>query len=314
MRRVLLREAGADPDLVVEDAAAPAASEGDVLVRILAAEVQPLDRQVAAGRLPFARPPLQPGMSAVGETAEGRVLVLGGALGLGTIRSGVFAEAVAVPPSHLVPLPDGAAVPPAAAGASSVISARLALFDHAQVRAGEHVLVLGATGAVGSAAAQIAAAAGATVLAAARRTEAVPSGSGIMALPLAAMAEAVADHTGGRGADVIVDCLGGPTFPSAVAAGGNRCRHVAVGYAAGPVTELRLPSLMVREHRLLGFNAHRTPIAGLREAAVRALDDLASGTVSVAPARSFPLDDVAAAYVHAGPGRALLHPSVDPRP
>jgi NADPH:quinone reductase len=309
MRRVLLREAGADPDLVVEDAAAPVPSEGEALVRILAAEIQPLDRQVAAGRLPFARPPLQPGMSAVGETAEGRVLVLGGALGLGTTRPGVFAEAVAVPRTHLVSVPDAAAVLDAAAGVSSAISARLALFDHAELRAGEVVLVLGATGAVGAAAVQLAAAAGATVLAAARRADAVSSGPGITPVPLDGLPDAVADHTAGSGAAVIVDCLGGATFQAAVAAGGDRCRHVTVGYAAGPIAELHLPSLMVREHRLLGFNAHRTPIEQLREAAGRALDDLATGTVTVAPARSFPLDDVAAAYAHAGPGRALLRPS-----
>ncbi len=277
-------------------------------LELLVAELQPLDGQIARGRLPGVVAGLRPGSSAVARSVRtgARVAVLGGSAGLGTARPGCFATWFDAPASALVPLPAAVADDVVAAGLSSAIAAALALDDHAGVRPGERVLVLGASGGVGRAAVELAAAAGGEVVALARDPAALaelPAEVG----PLDLLDDPSA-FPGGR-VDVIVDPLGGAWTPAAARLGASRCRHVLLGYAAGVTASLLVPALLVNEHRLMALNVHATPEERLREVAVRCIDALAAGTLRPRVGTRYALAEAPAAFVGEPQGaRPLLVP------
>ena len=177
MRAALLRSFGG-PDVlqVVRDAPTPRCGPNDVLVRVAAAAVNPLDARVRAGYgAALFRPtlPLVLGRDVSGEVvargANARAFPLGasvfGALSPVTPR-GSHAEYVAVNEAHLAGKPPNLSHAEAAALPFATLTAHRALFATASLAAGEKVLILGAGGSVGFAAAQLAAARGCDVYAA----------------------------------------------------------------------------------------------------------------------------------------------------
>src|SRR5688500_7953184 len=145
MRAALIREVGAVPEVVEREE-----PQGELVVEVTAAPVNPVDLSIAAGRF-YAGPPLVvpyvPGVEGVGRTPEGaRVWFETGA---GFIGDGSMAEHAAVDPGRMIELPDG--VDDALAGCLGVagIAAWVPLAHRARVEAGETVLILGATGIVG---------------------------------------------------------------------------------------------------------------------------------------------------------------------
>ena len=275
--------AGADPEL-------RQVAAGRGALELVAAELMPLDLQIAAGRLPSVTvKDLRPGQVAIARNAAGELLsVQGGRVGFGLGGPhGTFAESFDAAGASAVPVPPGLDPLVAAAGVSSVLAARLAL-EAAQTEVGDVVLVVGARGAVGSAAASLARSRGCEVVEITR------------ADPQAALAAAPP-------ADVVVDMVGGPLLADVIRASGPRARHVLVGYAGDGVTTFALPLLLVREHRLMGLNVYATPQREFDAAHVGALADLAEGRVSVPEERLalLPLERAAEAY--AGRRRVLFH-------
>lgn len=296
---VTVEKCGRPPEVNVGPAPTPVPTAGQVLVQTIAADVQPLDRQVAAGGIPGVVAPYQPGSSAIVRHNDRPHALLGGLVGMGMFAPGTFADELAVPPALLVPVPEGLAPDVAAAGVGSVMSARLALFDHADVQPGETVLVMGATGAVGSAAVVLAAGHGCQVLAATRTPRDAPPPHGITMIGT--------DELPSDAADVIIDPVGGNGMVTVIGAGRRRCRHVVVGYAGGIAATVPLPILLLREHRLLGFNMHATPTARARQVAADALDDLATHRIRPKIAERASLDQAGRLLSDApSDGRAIL--------
>jgi NADPH2:quinone reductase len=183
---------------------------GEVLVRIKASAVNPLDGIIRMGDFPIAkRPPLILGEEAAGIVESNgagfkpgeRVIVYGG--GLGVFRDGTWAEVVAVPASSLRRLPDGMSFEEGAALSNVGVTAFGALRT-AELKASETLVVLGATGGVGSAGVQIGKAIGARVIAVvstagkAARLQALGVNH-VIALSDGPLAEAVQKLTTGRG-------------------------------------------------------------------------------------------------------------------
>jgi NADPH2:quinone reductase len=258
-------------------------------VELVAAELMPLDLQIAAGRLPSVNvKDLRAGQVAVGRNAAGELLsVQGGRAGLGLgAPNGTFSESFEAGRASAVLVPTGLDPLVAAAGVSSVIAARLAL-EAAQAEVGDVVLVVGARGAVGSAAASLARSRGCEVVEVTRDD------------PHAALAAAPP-------ADVVVDCVGGPLLADVIRASGARARHVLVGYVGDGVTTFALPLLLVREHRLMGLNVYATPEREFEAAHVGALADLAAGRVDVPESRLELVALSRAAEAYAGRRRVLF--------
>ncbi len=316
MRAVRIPEFADPPGPVVVDIPTPEPGDGETLIELIAAEIAPLDRQIAMGNLPGAGPlPIQPGATGVGRVlssetldAGGLVYVGGGPFGIGNRRPGVMAEQVAVPDAAVVPIPEGVDPMLAAAGVSGGISARQSLFDYGRLQPDGTVLVLGATGSVGRAACQIAAAFGASVLAAGRDTSALDD---LDAIPISIenLTAEVMAATGGKGADVIIDPLGGPYLNSAILCGAPRARHLLIGYSAGRSTNFTIPLTMIRQHRLMGFHAYQAPPGRYQEVIAEVLEDISQGVLKPIVRLTVPLEEMAAGYAAVGGrGRVLVVP------
>ncbi len=225
----------------------PQPQAGQVRVAIHAASLNFPDLLIVEGKYQM-RPPLP---FVPGSEFSGRVDAVGP--GVETPRVG---DAVAVIGSHggfathalvdaprVIPLPPGFALDDAAAFAFTYGTAHHALIDRGQLRAGETVLVLGAAGGVGTAAVQVAKAAGARVIAAA-------SNDDKCALCREIGADETIDYgredlrerlkalTGSRGLDVVYDPVGGALAEPALRAVGWRGRYLVIGFAGGTIPAL----------------------------------------------------------------------------
>lgn len=225
----------------------PEPRAGEVRVAIRAASLNFPDLLIVEGKYQF-RPPLPfvPGseysgtVDAVGEgVAHLKVGMPVAVIG----STGGFATHACVEASRVIPLPPGFALEDAAAFAFTYGTSHHALMDRGQLQAGETVLVLGAAGGVGTAAVQIAKAAGAKVIAAASNAEKC-------ALCTAIGADATIDYsrenlretlkalTGGRGPDVVYDPVGGALAEPAFRSIAWRGRYLVVGFAGGGIPAL----------------------------------------------------------------------------
>lgn len=229
------------------DLPTPAPEPDEVVVAIHAASLNFPDLLVVQGKYQF-RPelPFAPGAefagvvesvgSAVRHLAPGTpVAALGG--------HGGFATHARVKATQVMPLPPGFALRDAAAFAFTYGTAHHALVDRGALQAGETVLVLGAAGGVGTAAIQVAKAAGATVVAAASTDEKCALCASLGAdrtinYATADLREALKAATGGRGADLVFDPVGGDLAEPALRGIAWRGRYLVVGFADG-----RIPAL-----------------------------------------------------------------------
>jgi NADPH2:quinone reductase len=211
-----------------------------------------------------------------------------------------------------MPLPPGFAAVDAAAFIMIYATSHHALIDRAQLKAGETVLVLGAAGGVGTAAIQIAKAAGARVVAAASTdekcalceslgadtsinysTHAVPN----------AFREAVKAATNGRGPDVIYDPVGGDFAEPAFRSIAWRGRYLVVGFASGPIPSLPLNLTLLKGASLVGVFwgdfARREAKANAAMMAELA-QWYAQGKVKPVIDRTMPMAELKAAYARMG--------------
>jgi NADPH:quinone reductase len=289
---------------------------GEVLVRIKASAVNPLDGIIRMGGFPIAKaPPLILGEEAAGivESNEAgfkagdRVIVYGG--GLGVFRDGTWAEVVAVPASSLRRLPDGMSFEEGAALSNVGVTAFGALRT-AELKASETLVVLGATGGVGSAGVQIGKAIGARVIAVvstagkAARLQALGANH-VIALSDGPLAEAVQELTTGKGADVILDTVGGNVTGQALSSLGPFGRLVHLGYSAGTTLTIDSLDLISKPCTILGFNILLVPA----ERSATDLDEVialaAQGKYRSVVDRTFPMAEVADATRYLDERRAV---------
>ena len=176
---------------------------------------------------------------------------------------GGYAQACAVRADQVYLLPDELSFEDAAAMSLAFDTAWMALVDRARVATGDRVLVLGASGAVGSAAVQLARALGARQVIAgvsrpgrfdelkprARTTTSTSRGSRLRET----VRSRVAELTDGHGADVVIDMLGGDPFDGAVRAVAWRGRLVVVGFAAGRIPTLKMNYVLLKNIEISGL-------------------------------------------------------------
>jgi NADPH:quinone reductase len=237
--RAVLAESPGKPSRVVE-VEQPGAGTGEVLVRIEASGLNPLDNKIRAGAAPHARQPLPAilGLDLAGtvETVGPEVSrfhpgdrVYGMTGGVGG-RQGSLAEFAAVDARTLSLIPKLYSMRQAAALPLAFVTAWEGLVDCVEIKAGDRVLIQGGAGGVGHVAVQIAKTFGATVYAtaSARKRDRVES-LGAVFIDYAAntVDQYVAEHTAGRGFDVVFDCVGGAVLDAsfqAVSIHSRRCR------------------------------------------------------------------------------------------
>ena len=227
--------------------------------------------------------------------------------------TGGFGTHTLAPAALCMPLPSGFPYVDAAAFIMTYATSWHALMDRAQLKAGETVLVLGAAGGVGTAAIQIAKAAGARVIAAASTDEKCTLCSSLGAdatinYSSKNLREEIKALTGGKGPDVIYDPVGGEFAEPAFRSIAWRGRYLVVGFAAGPIPALPLNLALLKGASIVGVFwgdfARREPKAN-----AAMMTELATwygqGKIKPVIDRTMPMADLKAAYAHMG-SRAVM--------
>ncbi|MEU0941697.1 zinc-binding dehydrogenase [Streptomyces canus] len=290
MRAVRIDSFGGPEVLVPVDVPDPVPGPGEVLVRIVAAGVNRADALLRAGLYHRAgRPPLVPGVEAAGvvvEVGEGVTEVVPGQRVMaldGGKSSGFYAQLATVPATHLVVLPDAVDLTRAAALPVAWLSAWYCLRRLARVTKDDTVVVKAAASGVGTAAVQIAAETGARVIALAGSAEkaawAGEFGADVTldtsAHPDDAEVEKVLRLTDGRGADVVLDTVGGRAFGRSLREVAHGGRVVALANVALEPSTVDTRDFYPKNASILGFQLTNLQIHGydprpdLRELAER---------------------------------------------
>jgi NADPH2:quinone reductase len=308
MKAIVVRRTGGPEVLVLEDIPDPVPGEGQIVVRIHAAGVNPVDvyiRSAAQGRNPAL--PYVPGLDGAGVVEGVGPGVAGWSAGdrvylSGTAAipvNGTYAERAVCAPAHVHPLPARLTFAQGAAIHVAYATAYRSIVDRAGARPGETMLVHGGSGGVGIAAIQIGHAMGMRVLA----TAGTERGR---ALVLEHGAHEVFDHhapdylaavlaaTGGRGVDVIIEMLANVNLDKDLGLLARSGRVVVVGNRGR--VEIDARQTMGRDAAILGMTLmNATPEDRARIHA--ALDaGLANGTLDPVVGREFRLADAAAAH------------------
>ncbi|QDP96270.1 NADPH:quinone reductase [Microlunatus elymi] len=313
MRAAYVRWVGPDSVIEIGDLPVPTPGASEVLVKVTAVAINPVDNYIRTGRFQTPVPlPFVVGRDLVGTVVESGSPALGFAPGervwcnsMGHDgRPGAISEYVVVPVDRLYRLPDGADPEQGVALAQPAATAYLGCFVHGNVRAGETVFVGGGGGNIGLAAIRMARMAGARVLATARPDDhqrCRDAGAEVVVdYHAAPMVDRMLDAAGG--VDVYWETSGRHDFDRVERVAAPGCR-VLVTAAAEQRPTVPLPQLYMRDVSLIGFVISRATVDQLRAAADLINPELAAGTLTARIADRLPLGRTAEAYRRLAEGR-----------
>lgn len=301
----------------LDDVERPVPAEGQVLLKVRAANINFPDALMCRGHYQVRPPlPFTPGVEICGETEDGRRVLANPVPPYGGFAEYAVADAAAV-----LPAPESLDDAEAAALHIGYQTGWFGLHRRAALEAGETLLVHAAAGGVGSAAVQLGKAAGATVIG-------VVGGAGKAAVARELGCDVVIDRraedvigavkeaTGGRGADVIYDPVGGEAYTQSTKVVAFEGRIVVVGFASGSIPSAALNHALVKNYSILGLHwglyntknpklvqhcherltelaaqgaikplvSERVPLGGAAAAVQRVADGVTTGRVVVVPA------------------------------
>lgn len=316
MPRAVIAEAFGPPEsYALRELAPRALGPQEVRVAVRAAGISYVDVLTAAGQYQVKPPlPFVPGSEAAGVVSEVGSEVTALSPGDRVVASGwggMFAEEAVLHQRTVRPIPDGMDLIEAAVFPVSYATAWHALVDRGQVRPGEAVLVLGAGGATGYAAVQVAKHLGARVIASAsseaKRALALAGGADVA---VEARAEDWRDQVkaanGGRPVDVVFDPVGGDATDPAFRCLGWGGRHLVIGFPGG-IAALRTNLPLLKGAALVGVDIRQfgeiepDKANANREETFRLA---ATGVLKPAIARTYRLEDFAAAMADAASGQS----------
>jgi putative PIG3 family NAD(P)H quinone oxidoreductase len=296
--------------LAVEERPDPEPGQGELLVRVRAAGLNGADmlQRMGAYPAPPGSPPDIPGLELAGEVAArgpGASRFAEGDRVMALVGGGGQAELAVVHERALMPVPEPVEWPQAGGLAEVFTTAHDALFSQAGLRPGEHLLVHGAAGGVGTAAVQLGRVAGARVTATVRREE---LRAGVERLGARTIApEGFGDH---GPYDVILELVGAANLAENLDSLGLGGRIAVIGVGGtGPMGEINLLAVMQKRARIHGSTLRARPLEEKAICARRVerevLPHFVDGTLTVPVAETFPLEDAEAAYERFGAGGKL---------
>ena len=320
MRAIRFTAFGDPSVLELADLAGPALSESTALVRVMAASINPSDVKNVAGAMKQTTLPRTPGRDFAGVVEVGPAEWIGAAVwgtggDTGFTRDGTHAEMIAVPVASLRRKPDTLSFDQAASVGVNYMAAWCGL-EAAGLKAGEMVLLIGAGGGVGGAAAQIARRLGARVIGADRRAPHPDAPIHGIAEKLILGAEdlpaEVRATTGGQGADVVFDLVGGIMFRNAVNSLALRGRLVEIAATGQREVSFDLADFYHNESGLYGVDTLKRDLVASAEVLEALTPGFMAGDYRAAPiAETCGLGEAQEAYckVAAGSaGRVVLRP------
>ena len=289
-----------DGPVVVDERPDPEPGKNEVLVRVRAAGLNGADilQRKGAYPAPPGSPPDIPGLELAGEVAAagpGAERFSEGDRVMAIVGGGGQAELALVHERAAMPVPDGLDWPAAGGFPEVFTTAHDALFSQAGLEAGEHLLVHGGAGGVGTAAIQLGRAAGARVTATVRREELRPRVEELGATAVAP--DGFKEH---GPFDVILELVGAPNMPGNLSALAMLGRIVVIGVGAGNKAEVNLAALMGKRGRISASTLRARPLEDKARAQRlverHVLPLVERGAVHVPVAETFPLDRAEEAY------------------
>jgi len=308
MRAVVCEELGPADKLKVLELPSPELKKGQIRVGVHACGVNFPDTLIIQG-LYQVRPPLPftPGIEFAGEVlelGEGVSNVKVGDRIFSATMIGGYADEAVIPAVTAIPMPDNVSYEQAASVPCVYGTSIHALKQRGNLQAGETLLVLGATGGVGMATIQIGKMMGATVIAAGGSDEklkhATAAGADhVLNYNEQDIRETVKGLTGGKGADVVFDAVGGDIFDQAIKSINWGARYLIIGFAAGRIPELAVNRLLVKNASVVGVFWGQWAALNPAENAsnfAQVVGWLASGEMEVPIHAAYDLEQVAQAH------------------
>jgi len=261
VKALLCREYGPIEGLKVEEVPSPGPGPTEVVVEVKASSLNFPDALLVQGLYQVKPPlPFSPGMELAGVVKEVGTGVRGVKSGDRVVASpgrGGFAQECVVPADRLSPLPPGMDFETGSAFVLTYCTSLHALKDCGHLQSGETLVVLGAAGGVGTSAIEVGKAMGARVIAAASSEEKLAfcrelgADDGID-YEKSDLRQRILDLTGGKGADVVYDPVGGAHTEAALRATAWRGRLLVVGFASGVIPQVKLNLALLKERSLVG--------------------------------------------------------------
>ncbi|KXU84866.1 alcohol dehydrogenase [Paraburkholderia monticola] len=306
MKAIQFKSFGGPEVLEYLDPPTPKADADHAVVRVMAASVNPSDVKNVSGHFEHTVLPRTPGRDFSGVVVDGpagwlNAEVWGTGGDIGFTRDGTHAEYIRIPVAALARKPAALSHAEAAAIGVNFVVAWLGTVEYASLQAGETIAVIGAGGGVGGAVVQIAKARGARVIAVDRRPldPATPAGRLTDAyVPLDEhAAERVRELTGGAGAEVVYDTVGGVAFETALSLAKRRGRVLEISGTGKRRVEFDLIDFYHNETQLLGVDSAKLGVAESAPLMTALVEGFDSGKLSgPVIAQAFPLERAREAY------------------
>jgi NADPH2:quinone reductase len=300
MRALRFAEFGPPSVLRIEEVAIPEPGVGEVLVQVKAAAINPSDIGNVAGRFKNTILPRTPGRDFAGVVVKGKrhegEQIWGSSPNLGIVDDGSHAEYVVVPAETLSLKPKLLTMAQAAAIGVPYITAWASLVGAAQIQPGETILIVGAGGAVGQAATQIANWKKMRVIGAGTGSDPIPGAESVINTKSEDLRERVLELTAGRGVDVVLNTVGGALFEPALRSLSFGGRQVAISSPGDPRVSFNLVDFYHNFSRLLGVDSFGLTSQQVAEIEDELLPGFETGVLKPPPIEIVPFEKAGEAY------------------
>jgi NADPH2:quinone reductase len=308
MRTLRFAKFGPPSVLRIEEVAIPEPSEGEALVRAKAAAINPSDIGDVAGRFKSTTLPRTPGRDFAGIVVEGKQHegeeVWGSPPELGIQRDGSHAEYVVVPTETLSVRPNSLSFAQAAAIGLPYVTAWASVVNAAQIQPGETILIVGAAGAVGQAATQVANWKQAHVIGADIISDTIPGAQWVIDTRTGDLRERVLEPTAGKGVEVAFDAVGGAMFEQALRSLRRGGRQVAISCRGEARVSFNLIDFYHNSSRLLGVASYGLTARQIGEISAELRHGFETGALKPPAIEIVPFEKAVDAYSRMAAGLA----------
>lgn len=317
MRAVRIEEFGGLEVVKLADMPTPRPGPDEVRIAVHAASVNFADTLMVSGKYQATPPtPFTPGMEVAGEVVECGENIKWfkpGDKAIAVLDHGGFAEEVLAHHSRIMHLPPGMTWEQGAGVPIVYGTSHLALTHRTKLKASDTLLVHGAAGGAGLTAVEVGKALGATVIGTAstpekRKVVADYGADHVLDSTTEDIPARVRELTGGKGANIIYDPVGGDTFNASLRCAAFECKIIVVGFAGGKIQRIPANILLVKNIDVIGYywGAYATHgLQLLRESFADLAKMYAAGKLRPLVGATYPLEEAAEALAHLADRRAI---------
>ena len=317
MRAIRVDEFGGPEAAKLAELEPPRTGPDEVRIRVHAAGVNFADTLMVRGKYQATPPPpFTPGLEVAGEVVDAGANIKWfkpGDRAMAVLDHGGFAEEVLAHHSRIMQMPAGMSFEAAAASPIVYGTSHVALTHRTTLAPGETLLVHGAAGGAGLAAVELGKVLGAKVIAVAstpekRKVVAEYGADHVLDPREEVIHERVLELTGGNGADVIYDLVGGGAFSASLRCAAFEARIIIVGFAGGKIQRIPANILLVKNISAIGYYwgayaTHRLDV--LRQSFTELKGMYEAGRLKPLVGATFPLEEAAAALAHLSNRKAI---------